>query len=119
MGEYATPETEKILSNDELFREIVLVSSAPVDINGHIYYLPIVDGDDLKTTITKADLIEGITKDFFKQIRRASLKIISGLSGKLLHPYQYEHKIVLLTTTQGLAYVAYGWLDGQFLRMSD
>jgi hypothetical protein len=126
MVSFAMPQTEIVsrpLSpsmSEDLLKMVLLISSAPVDYNEIIYYLPLVSNDDLnamETSIEKAEILEGVTKDFLEKISSASLKIISGLSGQLLPTYHSDQTILLLTTTQGFVYIVYGWLDGQFLKM--
>lgn len=112
------PQTENNSSFNELLQTVLLISSAPVEFTGAIYYLPLVSIDDLtemNAVVVNWQIIEGTTQNFLTRVSQAKLTNISGLSGKVLPPYQNGHSILLLTTNPGGQYLAYGNLDKGYL----
>src|SRR5665648_1136980 len=94
MASFAMPQTERGIFVNDLLQSIFLISSAPVEFTGATYYLPLIAEEDLTSsneTVVSWKIIEGITKSFLTMTGNASLKNISGLSGKLLQPYLPEH----------------------------
>lgn len=117
MASFAMPQTEKAYDLTQLLSDILLISSVPVTYTDGIYYLPLIGATDLKTDLANWQQIEGTTKDFLEKVSVTALKTISGLSGRLLPAYRSDHSIILMTTSEGNQYVAYGMLNEDRLKL--
>lgn len=120
MGSFAMPQTENNSLLNELLQRVLLISSAPVQFIGAIYYLPLICEEDLlamNAFVVNWQIVESMTKSFLTEVSQAKLKNISGLSGKLLQPYHTNDTILLLTTQYGSQYLVYGTLENGYLKM--
>lgn len=87
---YATPITERPTLSvpiETLIRQVMLVSCAPTDIDGSIFYLPLADIDEIQPLLVEEAEADEETRRFLEDTTRY-LTCISGLSGKKLSRYQ-------------------------------